>query len=382
MRHSLVSVLLDSSLSLRSSSEWRVAFFSQIATFSLMDYIQFEQEKKKIFLCDMRPWKGSRFSGLVEKGVAKVLRSGKRVVIIAPKKWYAAGVICQDCGHIPTCDHCSAPIAYHKDHQGHFVGMCHLCKKQYPTLWACVQCHGFALQAYGMGVQQVAEWIGQTFGIQAGIIQREVANSPRKVTTLLQQLADAPVVIGTSLLYFPAKSVDADLVVVLAADQGLYIPDRQANRQTFCTLHTMIQAYQASTFLLQTYAPEHPVLQFVAKGDTAWMRAWEWAQRKSWGYPPYGELCVLLYKHEIEQRVYTSVHKLYQELLFLQQQNPAWKDISITSTPPLIYKMYNKFRYHLIIRGPDIREFVRSSVDRLQVMKRGFKVDWEPMHIV
>lgn len=90
----------------------------------------------------------------------------------------------------------------------------------------------------------------------------------------------------------------------------------------------------------------------------------------------------MLYKHEIEQRVYTSVHKLYQELLFLQQQNPAWKDITITSTPPLIYKMYNKFRYHLIIRGPDIREFVRSSVDRLEVMKRGFKVDWEPMHIV
>lgn len=58
----------------------------QIATFSPMDYIQFEQGKKKIFLCDMRPAKGARFSQIVEKGVAKVLRSGKRVVIIAPKK--------------------------------------------------------------------------------------------------------------------------------------------------------------------------------------------------------------------------------------------------------------------------------------------------------
>lgn len=347
-----------------------------------MDYIQFEQEKKKIFLCDMRPAKGARFSQIVEKGVAKVLRSGKRVVIIAPKKWYAAGVICQDCGVIPMCDHCSAPIAYHKDHAGQFIGLCHVCKKQYPNLGACPHCHGYALQAYGIGVQQVAERVESTFGVQAGIIQREVANSPRKVTALLHQLAQQQVVVGTSLLQMPAKTVDASLVVVLSADQGLFIPDRQANRQTFCNLHTMIQAYDAQTFLLQTYTPDHPVLNFACKGDIAGMRAEELAQRQSWGYPPYGELCVFHYKHEIEQRVYTTVNKLYQELLFLQQQQPARKDITITSTPPLIYKMYNKFRYHLIIRGPVIREFVSSSVDRLQVMKRGFKVDREPMQIV
>lgn len=154
-------------------------------------------------------------------------------------------------------------------------------QKQYPNLGACPHCHGYALQAYGIGVQQVAERVESTFGVQAGIIQREVANSPRKVTALLHQLAQQQVVVGTSLLQMPAKTVDASLVVVLSADQGLFIPDRQANRQTFCNLHTMIQAYDAQTFLLQTYTPEHPVLNFACKGDIAGMRAEELAQRQS-----------------------------------------------------------------------------------------------------
>lgn len=51
-----------------------------------MDYIQFEQPGKKIFLCDMRPLKGARFSPIVEKGISKMLRANKPIVIIVPKK--------------------------------------------------------------------------------------------------------------------------------------------------------------------------------------------------------------------------------------------------------------------------------------------------------
>jgi len=60
-------------------------------------------------------------------------------------------------------------------------------------------------------------------------------------------------------------------------------------------------------------------------------------------------MCVLLYKHEVEKSVYTTVHKLYQELLYLREQYEM-EDLEIYATPPSVYKMYGKYRYHIILK--------------------------------
>lgn len=66
-------------------------------------------------------------------------------------------------------------------------------------------------------------------------------------------------------------------------------------------------------------------------------------------YPPCGTLCVLRYKHEIQERVHTQVDTVYKELLFLQQKYDM-HDIQIYTTPPLVYKIYGKYRYHIILK--------------------------------
>jgi len=79
------------------------------------------------------------------------------------------------------------------------------------------------------------------------------------------------------------------------------------------------------------------------------MQSEELAQRQEMQYPPVTQMCVLLYKHEIEGRLYTSTHKLYQELLYLRDQYEM-TDLEIYATPPMIYKMYGKYRYHIILK--------------------------------
>ena len=66
-------------------------------------------------------------------------------------------------------------------------------------------------------------------------------------------------------------------------------------------------------------------------------------------YPPYADLCVILYKNEIEEKVFNKVNQLYKELLYLAQKYQM-KDIEIYSTPPLIYKMFGKYRYNIILK--------------------------------
>ncbi len=66
-------------------------------------------------------------------------------------------------------------------------------------------------------------------------------------------------------------------------------------------------------------------------------------------YPPYAELCVILYKNEIEEKVFTKVDQLYKELLYLAEKYQM-KDLEIYSTPPLIYKMFGKYRSNILLK--------------------------------
>ena len=66
-------------------------------------------------------------------------------------------------------------------------------------------------------------------------------------------------------------------------------------------------------------------------------------------YPPYADLCVILYKNEIEKKVFNKVDQLYKDLLYLAQKYQM-KDMEIYSTPPLIYKMFGKYRYNIILK--------------------------------
>jgi primosomal protein N' len=73
------------------------------------------------------------------------------------------------------------------------------------------------------------------------------------------------------------------------------------------------------------------------------------AFRKVNGYPPFGELCVILYKNEIEESLYTKVDTLHKDLLYLKEKYQI-TDLEIYSTPPLIYKMFGKYRYNIILK--------------------------------
>ena len=79
------------------------------------------------------------------------------------------------------------------------------------------------------------------------------------------------------------------------------------------------------------------------------MRTWELAYRKEHNYPPFTQMCVLLYKHEKEKNLHTIINKLYQELLFLRSKYDM-EELEIYATPPLIYKKFGKFRYNIILK--------------------------------
>lgn len=329
----------------------------------------------------MRDERTYPFSELVTKWLEKYIKQWKKIALLTTKKWFATWTICKDCGFVPRCTRCDIAVSIHKDDGWRRFWLCHICKTQYDYQSQCQSCGGHDTHTYGVGSQQLAEYILATYYIQPVLVDSTYANSPNKIKQLNEQLTTAQIVIGTSLLSVPPKDISFDLVIVMNADSSLHVPDFQSNRNCFNALYTSIQKHTAPIFLVQSYAPDHNALQYACQQDVSSMQTHELQWRKTNDYPPYTQMCVLLYKHEIEKRLYGSTNKLYQELLFLQEQYEL-KDIQIYTTPPLVYKVRWKYRYNIILKGPGLRQFMDVAYSKLRMRSRWFKIDWEPQKLL
>ena len=351
-----------------------------------MNYEKFQPNyqgtQKNIFLVNMTRELNPYFSELCQSALKKYIKQRKNIVILSNKKWYSTGVLCQKCGHIPKCKNCSVSISYHKLPSDDWMGLCHICKTQYPMPKSCPECHSDQIKEFGLGIQKVAEYIQEHFDANTAIIDAERTRSRNKIQEIQQNSTWTQVFLGTSLLATPPAGLQVDLVIFLQADFGLNIPDYTANENNFHFLYDSFVNYPDATFVVQTFNPDHYSIRAACKLDKEWFWSEERKFRETHRYPPEGDLCVLLYKHEIEASLFTKVDALHKELLYLQQKYQLADDVEIYATPPLIYKMYGKFRYNIIIKGPQVRNFMDIIYSKLNLQKRGFKVDWQANSIV
>jgi len=114
---------------------------------------------------------------------------------------------------------------------------------------------------YGLGSQQVAKRVEDTYRITPLLIESEKVNSPSKIKKIESALTTAQIVVGTSLLSQPPHDVHFDMIVIVQADSWLHIPDYQSSRQTFTFLYETFSNHHDTTFLVQTYNPDHLAIQ-------------------------------------------------------------------------------------------------------------------------
>lgn len=266
-------------------------------------------------------------------------------------------------------------IAYYQDHHGHYFGLCSYCKSQYPSPGSCEQCQGHDLDFYGYGAQQIKEILQTRYQLDADIYEAKQLNSLNK----LEQHNDHHlhnISIGTNLLIHPKK--ETDILILIHADQGLQFPDYNSRWNSFLSLYEAIMKHPGKQIILQSYHSEDRLILLACKGELPQAKLQETYLRETLAYPPHVDMCLLLYKEEIEEKLFSSIHKLHKEILYLQEKSER-KDITIIATPPLVYKLHGKFRYNILFKGKNLRPFIQEIYEKLEIRKRGFLVDRMPM---
>ena len=256
----------------------------------------------RISLIDLRRDPPERQQFLAPPLVAaltETFAAGEQALLFLNRRGYAPLTLCRACGHRIECPDCTAWLVEHRS-RGNLL--CHHCGYQTPAPPACPSCGAVgALAPCGPGVERIAEEAAARFpSARIALMTSDTISGPAAAEALLDRVAarDVDLLIGTQMTakghHFPLMT----LVGVVDADLGLGGGDLRASERTFQLLHQVAgragRAERVGRVLLQTYCPEHRVMQALAAGDRDGFLKVEAELRREGGWPPFGRLAAVI----------------------------------------------------------------------------------------
>jgi primosomal protein N' (replication factor Y) len=252
---------------------------------------------------DMRetpPARGGKFLAppLIE-AVRDTLARGEQAMLFLNRRGYAPLTLCRHCGHRMQCPNCTAWLVEHRTRR---ILQCHHCGHAVPIPEECPACAApNSLTAVGPGVERITEEAASLFPEARRLVMAsDTMPGPTAAAEASRAIAarEVDLIVGTQIVakgwHFPHLT----LVGVVDADLGLAGGDLRAAERTVQLLHQVAgragRAEAPGRVLLQTFSPEHPVMQALVAGDLAGFMASEAAQRRPGHWPPYGRLAALI----------------------------------------------------------------------------------------
>jgi primosomal protein N' (replication factor Y) len=165
-----------------------------------------------------------------------------------------------------------------------------------------------SLVPVGPGIERVAEEAEARFPGTRKVILSSDMGSNAQIRDRFTEIekGEYDLIIGTQLVAKGHHFEKLTLVGVLDADLGLAHGDPRAAEKTFQILTQVTgragRAAKAGRAFLQTYHPNHPVMEAMVRGDREAFYAHELSARQAGGLPPFGRLAGLIVsasEHEV-----------------------------------------------------------------------------------
>jgi primosomal protein N' (replication factor Y) len=366
------------------------------------------------------PERGEFLSPRLKHAMAETLAKGEQVLLFLNRRGYAPLLLCRACGHRFQCRHCSAWLVVH----GRSRLECHHCGHREPLPAACPSCAATAdkLAAGGPGVERIAEEVqalfpqaetinesprsadgprepeteGRTKGSGAGASSPpRAAGAPIKFAVLSSddgvaaetweeiERGKIDILIGTQMVakghHFPKLT----LVAVVDADAGLSGADPRAGERTYQLLHQLSgragRGDAPGTVLIQTYLPDHPVMQALAAQDRDKLMALEAGERKAGHWPPYGQLAAVLLDGPDEAAVRAAGQSLARSA-------PDDKRLEVLGPAPApLSRLRGQYRYRLLIKaekGIKLQATLRQWLEGQKFQGVRVKLDVNPYYFL
>ena len=286
--------------------------------------------------------KGNRsiFSERLQELIEDRLAKKQQTMLFLNRRGIAGFMSCRSCGYVVKCPHCDVSLSRHyikfksnpleqnksisewsdfKEYDNAYEEkmLCHYCGHQEEIPKVCPSCASKYISGFKAGTQKIEEMVKQRFK-SARVLRMDFDTTRTKDSyeQILQAFAnqEADILIGTQMIVKGHDFPNVTLVGVLAADMSLHISDFHATERTFQLLTQAAgragRGVLPGNVVIQTYNPEHYVIQTAKEQDYEAFYEQEIVYRQMACYPPVGNLLMILCTSEKEERLTYACEKI------------------------------------------------------------------------
>lgn len=339
-------------------------------------YSLFEMEERystaelpEVHMIDMRieAENGNRgnFSEELLEELKQNLERGEQSMLLLNRRGYHTYANCISCGAVVECPNCAVPLTYHKVNNS---AICHICGFHREMPRVCDKCGSRYIYQSGTGTQRIEDEIREYFP-QARVLRMDADTTMSKFSYERRfnefRNNEYDIMIGTQMI---AKGLDFEnvtLVGVLLIDRSLYAGDYLGYEKTFSLITQVVgrsgRGSKKGRAYIQTFSPDHYVLELAAKQDYKEFYEQEIAVRRALIFPPFCDICLLVLSSPDEKAVGRAA-----ELFFGMLKNAAdgRRDIPVILLGPTDGgKMGGIFRRRIVVkcrRSPVLRDMLRG----------------------
>ncbi|MGB3208141.1 MAG: primosomal protein N' [Crinalium sp.] len=309
---------------------------------------------------ELREGNRSIFSRSLKEALQQLQEREQQGILFIHRRGHSTFVSCRTCGYVIECPNCDVSLAYHHTQErAPELLRCHYCNFVSAHPSNCPECSSPYLKFFGSGTQRVVQELEKEFPqLRPLRFDSDTTRTKGAHRTLLTRFVNREfdLLVGTQMLTKGLDIPQVTLVGIVAADGLLHFPDYRASERAFQTLIQVAgrsgRGDDPGRVILQTYTPEHPVIQAARTHDYQSFTEAELQQRATLNYPPYGRL-ILFKLSSLEETAVQETAELLANELEKNEPNDSTSSYEILGPAPAnIMRVANRYRWQILLKLP------------------------------
>jgi len=309
---------------------------------------------------ELRHRNHSVISRRLHAAITSALEKKEQIILFLNKRGYASMMLCRACGESFMCPHCSVAMTVHTAKRSQKPTLiCHYCGRVDKVPEACPSCGSKVHGKFGLGTEQLEEWIRKEFP-EGRVIRMDQdttvgRDAHERILTEFRE-KKASILVGTQMIAKGHDFPDVTVVGIIAADLLLRAADYRASERTFQLVTQASgragRGEKAGRVFIQTYQPEDDTLLFAAKQDYEAFFENEIIYRQRLGYPPFLAIGSILISHAEEHTAVAAAKELKNDLFEILRNEASPQGVEVFGPSPAgLYRVNDRYRYVINIKA-------------------------------
>ena len=273
-------------------------------------------------LYEFRSGNKSPFSQRLLDAIGETLNKGEQAMIFLNRRGFSSYLRCPSCGWIGKCKNCDISLSYHKEDNRL---KCHYCGQQYTVPTKCPNCGNENIKQGRVGTEKIVAELQSVFpNAKIGRLDMDSKTSKDSYFKILDDFRNQKtnILVGTQMIAKGHDFPNVTLVGILEGDAALYFSEYKASETTFQLITQVAgrsgRSEKQGHVIMQTYLPNHYVINFAKRYDYTGFYAHEINLRKATKFPPFTKLVRILIQSSEDNEAATVTREVYKKIISVE----------------------------------------------------------------